>query len=1018
MSQSDVHLLAAHPNQLGDLLTQLMDRFLQGHGYRIRAVNVHKTGREIDIVAEHRLEPRECRVECKSGARRATGGDVNKFAGIVDLERRRDGPLVSAYFISLAGFTAEAMEQEREVSPPRLALLDAAGLRRDLIEAEVIVDPRQAVLQVGRLAHSVGHVVGEPDLIGHARGWLWAVYLDTGTGQAVCLVDAHGRALPAAVAREVMAAAAAMRHPLARCALVPTDDDDLDSVRRRYLRYLEREVGVITMRGLPADYEPWRRFTLESLYEPTSLIDLAQERFATRGGPCDETPVSSTSGQQGGLGLGEAVAEHAHLAIVGLPGSGKTTIIRRLALAYADDERRRMVDDRLPDMRVLPLLIQCRQFKSLRSAPMRKIIGEIAALAGMPEARDDLLALVGNELAHGQLLVLVDGLDEITDVGKRVAFARALALFVRKNPRCRLVLTSREVGYRPVAHLFTPICRTLRVDDLSDTAITSMVHNWHTEVMGNSPEVVDRAKRLAQSILEMKPVRELASTPLLLTILLLVQHGMSRLPRQRTMLYERAIEVLASSWNSEAHEPLDHTELVTQLGYVAYEMMRTGRSSVTKDELADMIKLSREAVPGVLGLVTTSPYTFVDQVEERTSLLVRNGQRRIHSVVVDTYEFKHLIFQAYLAAVAITQEWVSTPSDETGVNALLADRLTHEGWQEVVSLATVLSGTRGASAIMSRLISTLGERHTTAADIAYANLVSCLRDDVRIDPRLAHDCLTAVLAYSATAATAAATAATSQLPVARAVHGGRFTAFARDLLLDTFTTTHDQAIHVAGYLAEFAALDCMTDCPQPNQYGAWITSRLEHGDERERLLGAGAAMHLAFLGTRGAFEEPPDLTAPADQLLHMIDTSTVNEDRVWLMRLWAAVWLLQYTTNISLDDLNKVQVGLARLAMTLGNPEHARLAAWALTCTEPTGTWHVTEHERQQLLAFAHQHSHGKSSPGQSDLDRVRTYAGFMIRHFLADRTHVESLRDDIQAYCASGAPVRRCVVSILSAPS
>ena len=54
-------------------------------------------------------------------------------------------------------------------------------------------------------------------------------------------------------------------------------------------------------------------------------------------------------------------------------------------------------------------------------------------------------------LRSGNALLLVDGLDEISDEGARATFSGHLRTFLAVFPKVATVVTSREAGYRHVA---------------------------------------------------------------------------------------------------------------------------------------------------------------------------------------------------------------------------------------------------------------------------------------------------------------------------------------------------------------------------------------------------------------------------------------------------------------------------------------------------------------------------------------------------------------------------------------
>ena len=106
-----IRILEKDSNRRGDLFGRLMADLFVALGYDQPRLNIHKTGRELDISADHRLEPRGAIGECKATSEPIGGADLNKFVGVLDAEQDGEHP-ITGYFISLAGFTEPAIEQE------------------------------------------------------------------------------------------------------------------------------------------------------------------------------------------------------------------------------------------------------------------------------------------------------------------------------------------------------------------------------------------------------------------------------------------------------------------------------------------------------------------------------------------------------------------------------------------------------------------------------------------------------------------------------------------------------------------------------------------------------------------------------------------------------------------------------------------------------------------------------------------------------------------------------------------
>ena len=129
---NSLRLLANTNNDRGNLFTRLTRDLFFALGYDDLRLDVAKSGREIDIQGQHRHEDRGIIGECKAHARPIGGDDLNKFRGVLSIERdQRDSP-VNGYFVSLNGFRNSAREQEDQASHSQLTLLDATDIIEEL----------------------------------------------------------------------------------------------------------------------------------------------------------------------------------------------------------------------------------------------------------------------------------------------------------------------------------------------------------------------------------------------------------------------------------------------------------------------------------------------------------------------------------------------------------------------------------------------------------------------------------------------------------------------------------------------------------------------------------------------------------------------------------------------------------------------------------------------------------------------------------------------------------------------
>lgn len=457
-----------------------------------------------------------------------------------------------------------------------------------------------------------------------------------------------------------------------------------------YRTFLLRDCGQMTIEGVRADMETaQRRFDLEQLFvplkvEPTppeiSFRDPEREKKLRKWEENNKEPVP----------FGRVFEKHKHLALLALPGGGKTLLLKRLAIAYADASRRGSSSDELPELDIIPVIIRCREWKEYITRPILMLLRNMAAITGQPGLIDLSEALVPL-LKKGQVLLLVDGLDEIHDDGDRTTFVQNLENFLDEYKHIRLVVTSREAGFSLVAPAIARFCERWKVAPLEPNAIRNLCHFWHRLMIGEGAESQVEAREVADRLLRNPSLRRLAENPLLLTMLLVVKRGAGRLPPDRVSLYDRAVEVLLDTWNIQGHEPLNLKEAVPQLACVAYELMRQGKQTATEKELLSLLEEAREKVPQIRRYAKDTPAQFLKRVELRSSLLVEGGHQFDGTRTVPFYQFRHLTFQEHLAAVAsVDGNYLKYEIGDTVLNPLV-DYLLTEEWKEVVPMAAVLA---------------------------------------------------------------------------------------------------------------------------------------------------------------------------------------------------------------------------------------------------------------------------------------------------------------------------------------
>lgn len=756
-----IRLLEPDSNKRGDLFGRLMQDYFHALGYHNFRLEIPKSGREIDLRGFHRVEDRKAIAECKAVAAPVGGADVNKFVGALSAEQQDGTSTTVGYFVSLGGFTSAAREQEDDLPTRRCILVDGADVEGELITGHIVVSREAAVEQSARCAALSPldlQLYGSPELLGYDAGWVWCIrYAAAGTVTGFACVHADGHVLGATAARQVIDADASVGGDLHELDYLCPDPEPSDAseaaaaaAKAAYVAYLASDYGEITVDGLPADQEVGsKRISLEHLFVPLHLerarpdatltetegVDAAARKDAELSESNSDEAETESSER---LSVGAALASSHRLAVLGPPGSGKTTLLKRLAVAYGIPERRGDVADDLPDHPWLPLVVRCRQLGARVTEPVVEILRDIPRWAEISNHAEGFNSLVDGALRDGTGLLLIDGLDEIGDDAARIAFVRQLRTFLATYPKVGVIATSREAGFRVVAGALADVCARYRLAEFDQSDITQLTLAWFRLVVGDSQGVEDDARTLAEQIVETDRVRQLAVNPLLLTTLLLVRRWVGEVPRKRSILYAKAIEVLLMTWNVEGHDPIDLEEAVPQLAYVAYAMTANDQQTVSAVELRQLLLRARESLPEVLGYARTPPNAFIDRIEQRSSLLSLSGHALEAGTVVPVYEFKHLTFQEYLTAVACVEGFYGT-GGESSLTELLGPRLSDSDWREIVPLTAVLAGRRAAP-LVELLVDSVEKvtevRGAPKTFLPTVMLAQALADEAQLPPSL------------------------------------------------------------------------------------------------------------------------------------------------------------------------------------------------------------------------------------------------------------------------------------------
>lgn len=375
--------------------------------------------------------------------------------------------------------------------------------------------------------------------------------------------------------------------------------------------------------------------------------------------------------------------------LFGDPGSGKTTLFNYLAYLYATNDEKSCEtiaelqrkstplweeDGILLKERQLPILIICREIPDYNASDFyeyvlqsmnffsKSIIGRDMNEAEKAEA----LAFLNQEIARNNVLLLVDGLDEIP-TEKLNDFLHQLLLFLTEKTGCDSLISSRK-GNREVLELLNQKegCgqqlynqKPLYISPIFQNELKmEFAERWTRAVFQFDPSRREIVLQNFEKVLNRTSSAKMIDNILYLTIVLVLCSTNGGVPTNICELINQVIETQLS-WKN--HQNYSIKDVFMQLACVAYKMSnRIDRPlSVKEDELVELLMTARKDIYRFLekdvSFDTDSVRSFIrDYLVEGTGILV--GKHGSFSAN-DEYQFRHNQFQSYLTMCAISRDY-------------------------------------------------------------------------------------------------------------------------------------------------------------------------------------------------------------------------------------------------------------------------------------------------------------------------------------------------------------------------
>lgn len=388
-----------------------------------------------------------------------------------------------------------------------------------------------------------------------------------------------------------------------------------------------------------------RQVEIDSLYVDVYVLEVSRFRFITsadliRGIDQDQATqekfdrlgLSDRENQDRHPGL-DIAKQKRRLMVVGKPGSGKTTFVRSLVVACCRGE---FAPERIP------VLLELRTFQNRGRVDLTEWLLKDLEL----KQTQDIDTL----MRHGALLFLLDGLDEVS-IRVQQEVIKQLEKLTDRYYRSQFILTCRTQTLPHGMQSFDHV----EVANFTLEQVEQFIRNW----FGALHRQEDGAMLIQTLNTKTNhPVRELATSPVLLSLICLGFEFDRKLPVRRAELYQRGLDLLLQIWDkdreivrmigSDLYQRLSLRDKQRLLSHIAAHKFRQPKNFILfeQQELEDMLSKFFKLEDSFWERLVLGPPEesegILRAIEDQHGLLIERAR--------GVWSFSHLTFQEFFLA--------------------------------------------------------------------------------------------------------------------------------------------------------------------------------------------------------------------------------------------------------------------------------------------------------------------------------------------------------------------------------
>ncbi|RZK77084.1 MAG: NACHT domain-containing protein, partial [Pedobacter sp.] len=427
----------------------------------------------------------------------------------------------------------------------------------------------------------------------------------------------------------------------------------------------------------------------------------------------------------------EILSHQKHLAILGNPGAGKSSIVKYAICKILENDQTVFSYKQIYEF--FPLRVELHKYNQAKNERKLGIIGYIEQLLAEEYQTTISQSDFKQLLKHQQVILFFDGMDEIFDIQQRIGVRNDIESIVKLYPHMRSVVTSRFESYSEVS-LDKKLFKALEVKSFSDDEIKEYVGKWYSL---EESSVKVRQHETADCIKKLQDVdNELKCNPLLLSLILILYRNELEIPTSKLEIYENCTNTIVDHRDSKEKKLMIHLKISNAVGIFS----ALGHWQFEND--MKQLPISSEDVFKFIKNHLIIKGEFSDDRQASQSAEEFLEFAKVRSIYFEN-KFTHKTFLEYFTAYYLFSQYYSKPQNHNALLEVISKNIGLSSWAVVLELLVCkIDSGQIDFEIIDSIITDQFKKNPIQATIFFVSIIRYIKN---ISPNLSLHLITASL---------------------------------------------------------------------------------------------------------------------------------------------------------------------------------------------------------------------------------------------------------------------------------